>query len=49
MEEGDIVGQGFWKTIQKIADKYGEQFNGANSISGSMVEAAARHFWNRYT
>ena len=36
------VGQGFWKTIQKIADKYGEQFNGANSISGSMVEAAAR-------
>lgn len=36
------VGQGFWKTIQKIADKYGEQFNGANSISGSMIEAAAR-------
>ena len=36
------VGQGFWSTIQKIADKYGEQFNGANSISGSMVEAAAR-------
>ena len=36
------VGRGFWKTIQKIADKYGEQFNGANSISGSMVEAAAR-------
>ena len=36
------VGHGFWKTIQKIADKYGEQFNGANSISGSMVEAAAR-------
>lgn len=36
------VGQGFWHTIQKIADKYGEQFNGANSISGSMIEAAAR-------
>lgn len=36
------VGQGFWKTIQRIADKYGEQFNGANSISGSMIEAAAR-------
>ena len=36
------VGQGFWRTIQKIADKYGEQFNGANSISGSMIEAAAR-------
>lgn len=36
------VGPGFWKTIQKIADKYGEQFNGANSISGSMIEAAAR-------
>ena len=36
------VGQGFWKTIQKIADKYGEQFNGSNSISGSMIEAAAR-------
>ena len=36
------VGQGFLKTIQKIADKYGEQFNGANSISGSMIEAAAR-------
>ena len=36
------VGQGFWKTIQKIANKYGEQFNGANSISGSMIEAAAR-------
>jgi cell wall-associated NlpC family hydrolase/SLT domain-containing protein len=36
------VGKGFWKTIQKIADKYGEQFNGANSISGSMIEAAAR-------
>ena len=36
------VGQGFWKTIQKIADKYGQQFNGANSISGSMIEAAAR-------
>lgn len=36
------VGPGFWKTIQKIADKFGEQFNGANSISGSMIEAAAR-------
>ena len=36
------VGEGFWRTIQKIADKYGEQFNGANSISGSMIEAAAR-------
>ena len=36
------VGPGFWRTIQKIADKYGEQFNGANSISGSMIEAAAR-------
>ena len=36
------VGKGFWRTIQKIADKYGEQFNGANSISGSMIEAAAR-------
>ncbi|RVU71778.1 MULTISPECIES: phage tail tape measure protein [Lactobacillus] len=36
------VGQGFWKTIQKIADKYGEQFNGANAISGSMIEAAAK-------
>lgn len=36
------VGQSFWKTIQRIADKYGEQFNGANSISGSMIEAAAR-------
>lgn len=36
------VGQGFWHTIQKIADKYGELFSGANSISGSMIEAAAR-------
>ncbi|AUI74618.1 hypothetical protein DM469_02585 [Lactobacillus helveticus] len=36
------VGPGFWKTIQKIADKFGEQFNGANSITGSMIEAAAR-------
>ncbi|NRO92832.1 tape measure protein [Lactobacillus helveticus] len=36
------VGQGFWKTLQKLADKFGEQFSGANSISGSMVEAAAR-------
>ena len=36
------VGKGFWRAIQKIADKYGEQFNGANSISGSMIEAAAR-------
>ena len=36
------VGPGFWKTIQKIADKFGGQFNGANSISGSMIEAAAR-------
>ena len=36
------VGHGFWKTVQKIADKYGDEFNGANSISGSMVEAAAR-------
>lgn len=36
------VGPGFWKTIQKIANKFGEQFNGANSITGSMIEAAAR-------
>lgn len=36
------VGPGFWKTIQKIADKFGEQFNGANSITGSMIETAAR-------
>lgn len=36
------VGKGFWKTIAKIAEKYGDANYGGNTITEGMVEAAAR-------
>lgn len=36
------VGKGFWKTISKIAEKYGDAEYGGNSITEGMIEAAAR-------
>lgn len=36
------VGKGFWKTISKIADKFGDANYGGNTITEGMIEAAAR-------
>lgn len=38
----DRVGKGFWKTIIKIAEKYGDAEYGGNVITEGMIEAAAR-------
>ena len=36
------VGKGFWKTINKIAEEFGDAEYGGNSITIGMIEAAAR-------
>lgn len=36
------VGKGFWKTIDKIAEKYGDANYGGNTITEGMIEAAAK-------
>lgn len=36
------VGKGFWKTIDKIAEKYGDATYGGNTITEGMIEAAAK-------
>ena len=36
------VGKGFWKTIDKIAEKFGDANYGGNTITEGMIEAAAK-------